>query len=223
SLSQFQALAGVPIWRARHLPEVRNLLIKQYARMLGSFGLLTTLMIMAGFDVEEDSRSTDFIKFRKGRTRIDMGTGLLQPIVLISRLQQIFPLGERGPGKQKSPVTGKVRDIDINVPFGFVRSKLSPLVGMALDIGLGSNVVGEPVSVSTVEGVMDLAENQLLPISIQDIIEVLKEEDNLSDIAIFGLLSILGQGISTFPSVDKPETAEEKREKKARRKRLLGR
>lgn len=201
TLSQFQTLAGVPIWRARNSPEVRNLIIKQYARMLSSFGLLTAMMLWFGFDVEEDPTSTDFLKFRKERTRLDFGTGLLQPIVLLSRAaaQQV-----------KSPVTGKVSPFSFETIAQFGRGKLSPLTAMAIDITVGKDVVGRKVTVRTVEGVKDVAFNRLMPISIQDITEVLKEQ-GLDDAAIFGLLSILGQGVSTFPSVDSPRRKGERR------------
>lgn len=207
--SQFQTLFFNPIRKATP-GVVRRQIIGVYARMLASFGLLAVLADMAGFDIEYDPRSSDFLKFRKDKTRIDMGTGLLQPIVLLTRI---------GKGESKSPTTGRISQLrGEDQTFGtsgfetlsrFGRSKLSPAAGMAIDLLVdGKNVVGDPVAVNSVDGIVNLTHNQLLPISVQEIWEILKEEEDLDDAAIFSLLSILGAGVATF---DKKTPAPQRR------------
>lgn len=211
--SQFQTLAFNPIRKAPSGP-VRRQVIGVYARMLANFGLLSALAAMAGFDIELDPRSSDFLKYRKDKTRVDMGTGLLQPIVLISKVAS---------GQSKSAVTGKIanlrgprtgpdrRTFGRSVPneLGrFLRSKFNPLVGMSVDLMAGQNVIGDEVTVKTVEGIKNLGINQVLPISVQEMIEILREEEDLDDAAIFMLLSILGAGVSTF---DTKETRQQTR------------
>lgn len=196
--SQFQTLTLNPIRRAGS-NRVRRVIIGQYVRMLSSFGLLTAMAAAAGFDIEDDPRSSDFLKFRSGKTRVDMGTGLLQPIVLISRTNPFVR-------QTKSPVTGRVRDLRgrqlFEVFTQFARTKFSPATGMAVDILVGENVIGDDVEVSSVQGIVRLGSDQLIPISLQEIVELLQEDEGLDRVAIFSLLGLLGAGISTFDKIE---------------------
>lgn len=204
-VSQFQFATANPIRRASS-GRARRLIAKEYGKFLLGWGVLAGLMAMAGAEIEEDPKSSDFLKFKFEDTRIDMGTGLIQPIVLVSRVAT---------GETKSPVTGKERDIrGEDVPFGgddtfdvlakFLRTKLSPGVSLAVDLAAGQNVVGEKVDVTTVEGAGKAAMDKLVPISVQEIIDIYREQD-VPIATIMSTLGLFGAGLSTFGKKEKQE------------------
>lgn len=195
--SRFQLLAGQPLYRGTL--RTRKLIAGEYARFLGGMALVYGLAQLADWDVEFDRRSSDFGKIRIGNTRIDPLTGLAQVTVLLSRLTS---------GETKS-IRGQVTPIRGDVPFGkpdatdvmksFLRTKLSPAFGTAVDILAGSNVVGEPTTPGSV------AEKLLVPMSFDDIYRAMQEQGIPKGTAI-ALLSLLGMGVQTFDeNKPKPE------------------
>lgn len=188
--SRFQLLAGTPMWKGT--AQTRTAIAKEYARYLMGVGVVYGLAKLAGGEIETDSRSSDSGKVRFGNTRIDPLSGLQQIMVLESRLAS---------GETKR-LSGKVVPIrGEKVPFGspdasdvlkqFVRTKLSPPVGTAVDIVTGKNVVGEPVTPVSV------AQNLTMPLAIRDIYEAMIEQGVPQGTAI-ALLSILGMGVQTY-------------------------
>jgi hypothetical protein len=93
---------------------------------------------------ELDLRSADFGKMRLGKTRIDVGAGFNQIVVLAARLTT---------GETKS-ASGNIRSLrGEDVPFGhdaaavamrFARTKLAPIPSGVLDWLAGRNVIGAP-------------------------------------------------------------------------------
>jgi hypothetical protein len=168
----------------------------EYARFLGGLAAVYAMARLLGADVEDDWRSSDFGKIRFGRTRIDPMTGLSQVTVLMGRMVT---------GETKSTRTGKVRPIrGEDVPYGastaagvvgrFLRSKLSPMVALGMDVAAGETMVGEPVSLTTVEGLGNIAAQRFVPLSFQDIYEAMRDQ-GLSRGAALGVLSLFGWGI----------------------------
>ena len=197
-LSRFQLLLGQPFYGGDTATRTR--IAAQYARFLigvaGAYGL-AKLAGGASDDkdkptIETDSRSSDFGKIKVGNTRIDPLAGLSQVTVLLSRLAS---------GATKSSTTGEVTPIRGDVPYGkstaadvvfnFLRSKLSPTIGVPLDIASGENMVGEPVTPAGV------AKDLLVPLSFQDIQQAMQER-GVSAGAALGILSIFGAGLQTY-------------------------
>lgn len=206
--SRFQLLTAQPLrsftlrgkkFRDPNTARVRNAIIKEYAKFLTGFSTIVGLASLTlDGEVEFDSRSSDFLKIKVDNTRIDIGTGLLQPIVLTSK---IFG------GETISTTTGKVRALRGDVVFGgdnafvvsarFLRTKFSPSFGLAVNLATGKDVVGDPVTVSTVEGITEVSKDLLMPLSFRDIFEAMKEQGVPKGSAL-AAINLLGAGLSTY-------------------------
>jgi hypothetical protein len=199
--SQFQFATLQPLRQREITGRVAAQITKEYAKMLIGWSVVAGLFAMAGFKMGTEPTSSDFLKFRKGDTRVDLGTGLIQPIVLQQRIQQ---------GKTTSPVSGKTRSIrgprktfagddvfDVLARFG--RTKLAPIPGLSLDIMVGENVIGQKVDVKTVDGIKQVAANNLVPISMQEIFETMTAPDlAVPEATALSILALFGAGVSTF-------------------------
>ena len=189
-LSRFQLLAGHPLHGGDMA--TRKLVAQEYARSITGLAAVYALAKLAGFDVEVDPRSSDFGKLRMGDTRVDPLAGLSQVTVLLSRLT----LGETKTLKGKiTPIRGK------DVPYGqgnsfdviarFIRSKLSPTLGVSLDLMAGENMVGEEATPASA------ARNAIVPLAFQDILEAM-EDQGVPRGAALSVLGILGMGLSVY-------------------------
>lgn len=188
--SRFQLIAGQPLYRGS--ARTRKLVASEYARFLTGVGVVYGLVQLAGGEVETDPRSSDFGKARFGNTRIDPMAGLLQPTVLLSRLAS-------GETKRLSGDVVPIRGSE--VPFGgddaadvtarFLRTKLSPVVGTAVNIASGSDVTGKEVTAESA------AENLLVPLALQDIYKTMVEQGVPKGTAM-AILSIFGMGLQTY-------------------------
>ena len=189
--SRFQLLGGQPFYGGT--ATTRKLVAKEYARFLVGLGVVYGLGKAAGGEIEADPRSSDFGKVRFGNTRLDPLSGLSQVAVLASRLVS---------GKTKSPVTGEVKPIrGDDVPYGgddavdvlatFIRTKLSPPVGTALDVLSRKNVVGEKVTPGSA------AANLTTPMALRDVYEAIKEQ-GVAEGTAMGLVSIFGMSLQTW-------------------------
>lgn len=195
--SRFEIATGLLL--ARNKGRVRKMIAAEYARFLGGIGTIYTLASLAGADVEEDPRSSDFGKIRFGDTRLDPLTGLAQATTLMARLST---------GQTKSTRDGALRDIRGDVGFGrqdaadiikqFLRSKLAPVAGAMVDAASGTTVVGEEVTPASV------AANLTVPMSVRDISEAMQEQ-GIPRGAAMGILSLFGMGLSTFGKKEKPK------------------
>lgn len=193
--SRFQLLAGQPLYRGS--ARTRTAIAKEYARALIGLGVVYGLGQLAGATIEEDPRSSDFGKLRFGDTRVDPLMGLSQATVLEAKVIS---------GKRKT-AAGRIYPIRGKVPFGqqdtsdvvkqFLRSKLSPVVGGALDIATGKNVVGEKVTPSTV--VSRLA----VPLAFNDILDVM-EENGIARGTAIQILSLFGMGVQNYEATRRP-------------------
>jgi len=169
-ISRFQTLLGHPIWQLeRASPRVRGLIALEYARTLTGIGLFIAAATQAGFKVETDRRSTDFMKLRWGNLRIDPMAGIQQVGVLLSRLQS---------GAKKTS-SGKVMPLRGELKFGqasaadviarFAWSKLGPLPGSTVNVLAGQDPTGRPTTL------INEALHFALPLGPQDVISVMQE------------------------------------------------
>ncbi len=196
TVSRFQLLVGHPLWGGTN--ETRKLIAREYARYLMGLGTVYVLASLAGGDVEDDPRSSDFGKLRFGaNTRLDPLSGLSQTIALVSKVAK---------GETKSTTTGEVQPIrGEDVPYGgddtsdiikrFLWSKLSPTFAVPTNIAAGKNVVGQKATlVGEVLGAP-------IPLQFQDIYEVMQEEGLAKGTAL-SLLSIFGMGLQVYEPRD---------------------
>ncbi len=186
--SRFQLLTGQPLWKGT--AGTRKLIAREYARFMLGVGTIYGLGALAGAEVENDPRSSDFGKVHFGNTRIDPLTGL----------QQITVLGSRLTSGQTKDLEGEVNDLRgedreygqpdaTDVVKRFLRSKLSPAAGLAMNLAAGSDFMGRPVTP------LSVAQSVAVPISGQDIYTVLTQDENVPRASALALLAILGMGV----------------------------
>lgn len=198
-VSRFQILTLQPLWRGNL--STRTAIVKEYARALTGLGVFYGMSSFAlngligppgdEWDIELDSRSSDFGKIRIGPTRIDPLAGFQQAAVLMERLRT---------GEVKT-LKGRIRKIRGKVPYGsddavdviarFLRTKLSPPIAISMDVLAGKNVVGEPVTPTSV------ARGATIPLAFQDIYESMIAQGVPAGTAL-GILSIFGMNIATY-------------------------
>src|SRR3990167_6531226 len=113
----------------------RAVIATEYARAQATAITIFTLGAATGGEIETDPRSSDFLKIRFGKIRIDPLSGLAQIGTMLGRL---------GTGETKTPAKGKVVPIrgekagyggstGASVIGTFLRSKLHPSTGTALN------------------------------------------------------------------------------------------
>jgi len=195
--SRFEYALGQPMarWDKTSL-KARGLIAGEYAKFLGGMAAVLGMAKGAGADVNMDPTSSDFGKIRIGNTRIDVGAGLLQPIVLMSRIAQ------------SKYTTASGRAIDLDAPFDrefkekgdptgwdvvarFMRSKASPAAGVTINMIDRQDYLGKEYGWN--RAFFDL----IAPLSVQETVEGLVE-DGFSKEDAMGLLNFLGFNTSTY-------------------------
>jgi diguanylate cyclase (GGDEF)-like protein len=189
-LSRMQLLAGQPLYRGTAAS--RRAIAGEYAKGLIALGGVYSLAALAGGKIEDDPRSSNFGKIKSGNVYLDPTLGMAQNVTLLSRLVtgqtktqggKIEPLRAPIFGKGKGPTFGQSTTADV---LGrFLRTKLSPTLGIPIDIASGSNVAGQPVSLKS-----GLASG-LVPMSFMDIYQAM-QDGGVPEATAIGLLSIFG-------------------------------
>lgn len=195
--SRFQLVLGQPLRllkRGKATPATRKLIAKEYGRAIIGISTVLALGALAGGDLEEDPRSTDFLKLRFGKTRLDPLFGLSQTTVVMARI--LSGTTKRGSG-EVVPISG----FRGKVPFGgdtawdvfgrFMRGKLSPLAATTTDLLVGENVIGEEVDLKS------FPLKLITPLAYKDIYEALQEQGVEKGTA-FSLLVFFGMGLQTY-------------------------
>lgn len=202
NLSRFQWLTLQPLfWTRGHSWATKRMVAAEYARTITgmatyysavTFGLYT-LVGPPGpeekWDIEIDPRSSDFLKIRILDTRIDPMAGLSQMTVFLTRFfggrtkqlmsGDIVPL--RGEGARPGRGVWKVS-------ADFMRSKFSPVLGTAIDIAVGENVVYEKTTPVTV------VESLTVPLSMRDVYGQMRANGVPAAIALWQL-EFWGEGV----------------------------
>ncbi|MFH2076301.1 MAG: hypothetical protein ABIJ57_13310, partial [Pseudomonadota bacterium] len=149
-LSRFQMALGAGMWPGGgRTAATRIAVAKEYARILGSLTLIYAVdELITGRPTEDDPRSSDFGKIVIGNTRIDVLAGVSQATVFMSRVAS---------GETKGLKTGFVMPIRGDyVPYSgtttwdvisnFLRTKLTPALGLAINLVSGKDLVGNKVT-----------------------------------------------------------------------------
>lgn len=192
-LSRFQLALGRPM--AGGTWATKKMIAKEYARFFSGLSVIYATAKAAGAELNFDPGSSDFGKIRIGRTVIDPMGGLSQTTVFLYRTLS----GNRTTqdGKEEKMAA---RTYGMNI-LRFVRSKLSPAVGVAWTARTGENVVGEKVEpIGDTDDFMtgkSIPSNLVMPLAISDIYETMQEQGIPAGTAL-ALLSILGMGLQTY-------------------------
>lgn len=139
---------------------------------LGNATALAMLKATGLIDVEINPLSTDFGKGRVGRTRFDF-LGGYQPIVRYA--------AQLATGQRKTTVAGEIYPVDRKeTVFNFLRTKLSPVVGVATDIATGTTMLGDPVTGEMLEEgeFWNQVKQRMVPMFIQDFEEAIREQSD---------------------------------------------
>ena len=209
-------MAAEPIWRGE-AKGVRKQIARQYANTFVGLGVFYALAKLAGAEIEEDPRSSDFGKMKFGNTRIDPLMGLSQLTVFAAR----EVTGERKDAKGKvvplrktmRPLNAFRSQTDDKIPYGssdgydvatsFLRTKLSPNVGLVVDLAAGRDMVGNETGLGVEAG-------KAVPITYGDIVTAMQEQ-GVPKGAALGMMAFFGAGLQTYeqkPAKEKLTTAQ---------------
>jgi hypothetical protein len=203
-ISRVQYLTGMPLFKAGS-GRVRKQIAKEYVRYATSVAAMLTLAGLMGWELEDDPRSTDFGKAKKGNVRVDFTAGLSQMLTLTARVVT---------GEYKSSVTGEVKALrGENKPYGgmstaellgntLIRYKLSPGLSTIFDIVTGEDARGKPIEWYESVG------KHAFPIYWQDAKDILTSELGIEEKATTILLGFVGESINVY------EKNEQKQQKK---------
>lgn len=198
-LSRIQLLAGQPLWKGS--ARTRLLIGREYAKAMGGAAVIIALGSLMGASIEWDEKSTDFLKLKFGNTRIDPFFGLLQNIVLASRLYQ----GKLKDGKGKII---PIRDSEGKVPYKgkrawdlitqMVRSKAAPVPGAALNIMEGRTVIGEETNAAKE------AVKMVVPLSMDSYLDAWGNHGLVGG-TMMAMASFFGAGLQHYANKEKTE------------------
>ena len=208
--SRFQLLVGEPLHllrRGKATAVTRKIIAKEYARALTGITAVLALGVLAGGEVEDDPRSTDFLKIKFGKTRLDPMMGLAQTITPLARV--ISGEVKRGSGKvvpirpKKYLVFGEKRkmpykpDTAWTIMTRFMRSKLSPMAGAEADLLVGQTMVGEELDAK-------YPLRYITPLAYKDIYEALQDQGIAKGTAM-SMLVFFGMGLQTYEQKGKKQ------------------
>ncbi len=200
---------------------------KQAIKSMISFGVIHALVIGSlalmfpdEVEVELDPRSSDFMKVRIDNTRVDLGGGFNQYLVLGTRIaswlyNNTLTFGDRQAdrvgldldledkkiankkttaGNYKIYGQGSGNQVETygDTLLDFLRSKSSPQLSLVVDNMVEEDYVGRPV---TLEGSVV---SRLFPMTLTSIYQAYNEDSPVPLPAIAGL-TLFGAGVSTYP------------------------
>ncbi len=175
-----------PAWYAKMPKPVRKEAIKTFAQFVGVGSSILMLAAAAGAKVSTDPRGSDFGKIKVGDTRWDIWGGFQQWVRVLSQLAS---------GK-KTTTSGRViklggKTTRLDVASDFIRGKLAPVPGLALELLEGRKVSGEKLDVS------EELINKTIPIYLQDMKEII-EDEGPEAIFTVGVPSFFGVGVQHY-------------------------
>lgn len=197
--SRFQVLTGQPLWykAGEGSLRIRKQIAKEYIRLGLGLATIFGLGMLVGGDIEEDPRSPDFGKLKFGNRRLDVLMGHGQIIRLMAQLTTGKTKTGRGEIVALRGDEKKYGGQDIESILGrFLRSKLSPQFGFAMNLITGETMLGEEVTL------LNSATQMAYPITYGDIYDVMKE-DGVPTNAALTILTLLGMGLQTYDVEEK--------------------
>ena len=194
-----------PYTYVRMPKHVRHEALRTMGTYVGVGMTILGIASLAGADVEEDPRSSDFGKIKVGNTRFDIWAGFQQWARLFAQLIT---------GERKSTTTGEIKEINAEVfPFksrynlvlDFLRSKMSPIPSTVIDFLDGKDIVGNPFSWS------QELRDWIMPLYLQDLMEVYNAEGTPAALAVL-FPSLFGIGVQNYNDGSVKEAKEQQEE-----------
>lgn len=177
-----------PYYYVKASPFVRK---EALSSLLGFAGTILTILGLAklnGLDVGTDIRSADFLKIKKGNTRIDIAGGFQQYLRIAGQLIT---------GQYVSSTSGKVLTLGegykpltrYDILFRQIETKEAPLFSFATDLLKGQTFAGQEIDLKS-----EIAQ-RFVPMAIQDTYDLLKDDPSLLPLSVLGFL---GVGLQTY-------------------------
>jgi len=187
-----------PVKYAKMPPAVRKMALKSMFAYVGFISLFLGLIASSSDDweVEWDTRSSDFGKLKFGNTRFDFLAGFSQVIRFITQMTV---------AQRKNTTTGEIVELNgkkfpfqnrMTVLSNFFRSKLAPVPGSLWNIWSGKNMVGEEV---TPQGELTRG---IVPLYLQDLNQIL-EEEGPTGVMMTAIPAFFGIGVQSYKPKDK--------------------
>jgi hypothetical protein len=218
-LSRFQLILAQPLYGGT--AQTRVAVAKQYGRFLIGLAGFYALTKMYGAmmetekdrmkrltrsaegytDISHDLTSPDLGKARFGNTRVDPLAGLSQVTVLMSRigLDALQAVGLAAKGKKDAKTAATLGR--------FMRTKLSPTIGIPINFLEGNTPTGEPFTKETIA--QDLKELPTHPwrlaMAFSDLEKALRDR-GVPEGAALGILGIFGASLQTYEDKKKKAT-----------------
>lgn len=187
-------------------PAARMMAVKDMAKFVAFSLSILGLAKMAGADVEEDPRSSDFGKIKVGDTRYDVLGGLGQYIHFAAK-----------------ELTGKKKTqsgiLDLTLPnysgsnrgselLKFARQKTSPATSFVIDFLDGETSIGEPFNLN--EAIL----SRLTPLQVQSAVEAYNYPNGGGMGLVMATVfpSMFGIGVQTYSNKKTPEQRRKDRE-----------
>lgn len=172
--------------------------------------------------VGSDPRSSDFTKIISGNTSVDMGGGIGQYVRLgITMAQPLLKqLGVIDEAFVVSSSSGKKTEMgggfnQTSVGDAIVRffaQKENPVFSGLMSVAFQQDPMGRPLKLERE------VTTRLIPILVQDMIDLYKNDPDGLKLAIMGTLSMFGAGVQTYPPKDEKSFVDQ--EKKTRQEKL---
>ena len=193
-VSRAQLLTMTPLIKAGLAREkaVSKYIAFEYGKFLGGVALFYSMAKAMGAKINlEDPNSTTFGQIQMGNTYVDPLRGLTSMTTFLSKL---------GTGSVQM-MSGKERTIEFKDIANFVRGKLSPGAGLPLNMILGSDFMGQRVSVAGELGGL------VTPMTLADIAQAMMDQGVPKGAAI-GVAIVFGMGAK---QMDQNKKAPDKR------------
>jgi len=221
-LSRVQFLTGQPIWNAE--PGTRKIVATEMGRSIAGVLSVYSLYIAAAamreyarndeveWDYITDPRHPAFGKIRIGDTYIDPTGGISQFVRFASQMWTGEQVDDKG---KVTELSGYQKRQKIT---SMLQSKLAPLTGLALDMAVGENYIGDPMNLTSFEGAVNVLTGVVLPLSLNgpikyaigagfpeewqsdlgEDIRIQLEQLGVPETIILNLLGVAGEGVTTY-------------------------
>jgi len=164
-------------------PVMRKEALKQLASLTGLALTAAGMAKAAGGDVNMDPESSDFLKARIGKTRIDMMGGYQQYMVPMAKL--LMGAMRTSTGEKEYKLGHPVFKKDaMDIVGSFAEKKASPLVSFANEWVGGQDITGEKFSFGP-----SLAKHTIVPMIMKDMYDLYQEDPKL-----LGLMPLAAMG-----------------------------
>jgi hypothetical protein len=188
--SRAEILAGQPFWRGT--AKTRAQFAYEYGKYAAGVVSMAKLAQLAGAEVNMDPTSSDFMKARFGTLRVDLMSGLQQPLVLAARLWTGKSTGPHKPDQEEpkvsdltAPKYGGPTRATVAVKYG--QSKAAPIPGAIWAWADTKNIIGEPFDIK------ETGKDLVTPMIAREVMETLAKEGVEKAVAA-GILNFLGLG-----------------------------